>query len=371
MKCIIERNEILRAATAVAKVSPKNAMLNHLKGLAVEFTAGGVTLHAANLTSTVRVNVRGNTTDGGRSVVVPAARFLKVIKQMSGDVVTLEVDSQSRLAVSSTDGSRFKLLTDQESSPPPELELVECSGSVSVTAADIRRIVSATVFAAEDVGGRFIFDGVKLEVDAEQTLTAVATNGRIVTWTDAPIIELPSAGINVATTVVPTSSVNAIGSAIPDDDSPVEITFGSNAIRVTHASATLTCLLLDGRFPDWRSATPDSYAAEMTLPANELSRVLSGAMVMVDDDSSAEFQMAAEGLTVYGSGAESGDSHGFVSGLNPRDDCRCKLNPKQMSVFLKNVGKEAGVKFHAVGESGPVYLATTDGLHYLQAAMRN
>lgn len=145
-----------------------------------------VTIRAYNLPLSIRATITGDsfTVSLPGMVAVPAAEFLKRIKEIKDDVVTLSSDGV-KLTIKGTGARKYTLgcYSGEEFPAFPQRP----SDEVTVPGDSLASVLRRTLYAVHDDASMPMFCGIALSA-ANDTLTASATDGRRIARATAPIV---------------------------------------------------------------------------------------------------------------------------------------------------------------------------------------
>lgn len=204
------------------------------------------------------------------------------MRAVAGLCGTLSPDATVRLNVGGPDkGHRTQLSSGQArlslvGTDPDAFPVIEDLGSTTqfrVPAQALYALLSFThhAMAVKDV--RYYLNGVSIERRGK-SLTAAATDGHrlAVRVTDA----VTDSGEN-RDVIVPHKGANAMRDTLKHAEGDVLVEMSANHLRLTVGNTVLTTKLIDGRFPDHRTATPrfnNDERKAITAPVEDMKVLL-------------------------------------------------------------------------------------------------
>lgn len=185
---------------------------------------------------------------------VPARKFLDIVKSLpEGSEVELSVSGAK--ATLKSGRSRFTLSTLPAADFPAVEDDVVGTDRFSLPAAHLRRLIERTAFAMAQQDVRYYLNGMLWEL-REGRLRCVATDGhRLAICTLEQPLAAPIADMQL---ILPRKGVLELGRLLHDVEEVIEVTLGTNHLRVRSADFTFTSKLIDGRFPDYQRVLPES-----------------------------------------------------------------------------------------------------------------
>ena len=100
MRFICERDALSEAISNVSRAVPQKSTIKALEGIKVRVAQNSVELTGYNLEMGIRTSIIANTTDEGE-FVVNARLFSEFVRKMPGDEVTIEIDENNVINLSS------------------------------------------------------------------------------------------------------------------------------------------------------------------------------------------------------------------------------------------------------------------------------
>jgi DNA polymerase-3 subunit beta len=146
--------------------------------------------------------------------------------------------------------SRFTLST-LRATDFPTVEEIAAKQTLRVSKKDLRRLVDKTHFSMAQQDVRYYLNGLLLETE-KRTLRAVATDGHRLALAE---MELSAAALRDEQVIVPRKGVLELNRLL-EGDGEVELSFGTNHIRIALDGTRLTSKLIDGRFPEYGRVIP-------------------------------------------------------------------------------------------------------------------
>ena len=145
--------------------------------------------------------------------------------------------------------SRFTLAT-LPASEFPSVEESENSVALNMDASVIKHLIDATSFAMAQQDVRYYLNGMLWEV-AGNKLRAVATDGHRMALCD---VECEADVEENLTAILPRKGIMELSRLLGEDE--IDISLGSNHVRVNSADFCFTSKLVDGAYPDYERVLP-------------------------------------------------------------------------------------------------------------------
>lgn len=241
-------------STAARAVSPKSA-IPALEGILIE-AGDDLRLTGYNLETGIRTIVPAEIGKKG-SLVLSARLFCDLVRKLPDDIVVFT--SENYMVNIKCGMAEFNLMgTDPEEFP--ELPMVEYQNTVVLKQADLKAMISETLFAVSDNESRPIHTGSLFEVD-ENGLTIVSVDGYRLALRHEPIEK--KEGDAAFSFVVPGSALNEVEKICGDSEESVSVTQGARHIMFKAGDTMLVSRRLEGEFLAYRNAIPQNNAVKV------------------------------------------------------------------------------------------------------------
>ncbi|HHO69245.1 MAG TPA: DNA polymerase III subunit beta [Gammaproteobacteria bacterium] len=272
---VVPRTALLAAVqTVMPAVARGGALLPMLTHLHLRLEDGALTVTGTDAEIEIRATTPVERGEDG-AVTVPAQKLQALVRALPENATVLARLDGDRLRLQSHRG-RYQLATlpaDQF----PEAALDGDTFALRLPAAALRRLLETVVYAAARNDVRYYLNGVLLEL-AGGRLTAVASDGH---WLAAAWAALPAGGERRA--ILPRRAVEILSRLLPDDgEVPLRLT--DRAARIELDGVVVTTRLIEGRYPEWRRAVPETRQAELTLEAQDLADAVARVDVLAHAD---------------------------------------------------------------------------------------
>ena len=211
-------------------------------------------------------------------ITVPGRKLLEIAKALpEKSTVTVSLDGE-RLKVSAG-RSRFTLST-LAASEFPVVESVSAQQTLTLPQAELGRLIAKTHFSMAQQDVRYYLNGTLLETDGK-LLRTVATDGHRLAIAEA---QLATGGknVNAQQVIVPRKGILEL-QRILGNEGDVEITIGSNHIRLQIGDIRFTSKLIDGKFPDYGRVIPASPSKAVVVERDSFRAALQRTAILSNE----------------------------------------------------------------------------------------
>ena len=292
----------------------------------------------------------------GVTFLLPKDRLSAIVSSTTADEITLTPDGSSCVV---TAGRGTWTLPTEDAAEFPVWEPIGTKSITRLPADQFVRAVKGVVFAADNESSRFALGAVLIEVEGE-VVTFVATDGRRLSRVTCE----HDLAVDNSTTLVPARVMNIIARlADQAGDDSVQFEATGKEVVATVGTATITALLMEGKFPRWRDVLPERDVASTTVERSSLLAATRAAAICSSDESrGVEYAFTADGIWLHGQSAEKGESSVTCEVLESGKKCNVKLDPAFVSQWLNGISgdSEPNVEIEAVDDQSSVVLRCGD-----------
>lgn len=334
MQATFDRAKLLEAFGLVGAVAPPRSPKEIYQSVLLVCDGESATLRATDgeLSISETIPVKG-AAEGG-SVLIPVSRGLPILREASGDEVSISLKDNK--VVIESKGSRFRLPSRDASEFPCGGDLQKAS-TFSVDAGQLASSIAQTIFAVDTSlrNGRFSLGGT-LWINEGDKLTLAASCGRRVAVTS---IDCPTdSPISEPNTIVPHKALRSIQNACRAYSGDATVYSGHSKLTVQVAEVTITTSLIEGRFaPFRRIVSADRIEEPCSIDRIELDTAIRQASICTDKESlGIQLEFDGQGsLVITAASAEAGASRIDCS-CDGGTEGSCRINAKMLSEFVRS-----------------------------------
>jgi DNA polymerase-3 subunit beta len=276
MKIIAKREAILAPLQSVIGVVERKQTMPILANVLLAAKGGKLSITATDLevelvaTSEVDVQRAGE-------ITVPGRKLLDICRALpEGTEIALTLEGERMLVRAKK--SRFTLST-LPATEFPTVEEINAQQSVKVPQQDFRRLLEKTSFSMAQQDVRYYLNGMLLETSSK-LLRSVATDGHRLALCE---VELAEGGKSGQQVIVPRKGVLELQRILGNEDQILEVSIGSNHLRVQIGEIRFTSKLIDGRFPEYGRVIPNNPPRTVAAVREDLRQALQRAAILSNE----------------------------------------------------------------------------------------
>ena len=275
MKFSIARDTLIKPLNLVAGVVERRQTLPILSNVLIALEGSRLSLTGTDLEVELvgRLDIEASGVDG--EVTVPARKLVDICKSLpEGSNIEFAVDAGK--ATVKAGRSRFTLST----LPAADFPTVDAGAgdtTLEIEQSLVKQMIDGTAFAMAQQDVRYYLNGMLWELSTNK-LRAVATDGHRMALCDG-VCEVEVA--ETITAILPRKGIMELSRLLGEEE--VQVSMGSNHIRITGTDYCFTSKLVDGAYPDYDRVLPKGGDKEVTGDRAELKQAFGRTAILSNE----------------------------------------------------------------------------------------
>ncbi len=341
MKFIISSSLLLKQLQAISGVLSTNNTLPILDNFLFELKEKELNVTASDLETTMTARVNLDMAEKGGSVAIPAKILLDTLKTFSDVPVSFTVDA-SNFSVLMTIGDGKYRLAGQNGDEYPRAVPIEDPSKITIDSEIMGKAISRTIFAASNDDLRPVMSGVYCELNSDN-VTFVATDAhKLVRYRRSDVKAEQEAAF-----ILPKKPLNQLKNIfLHEEEEPVSIEYSNTNARFVYKNITMTCRLIEGKYPNYMAVIPEVNPNQMTIDRvqflNSIRRI---SLFSNQSTYQVKFKIAGTELNLSAEDVDySNEAQERLTCHYEGDDLEIGFNSKFVLEMLNNINTEQ-VKF--------------------------
>ncbi len=362
MKIATATAALLSDLQTVARVASTRSAIQALSGVQMVAGDGGVELRATDMEIGLRVPLQAEVVRPG-DVVLPARLLLEIVRQLSGETVSLELRPEQQDVEIVAGTARFHVRTLRADDFPV---LPERGGDreVMMPAQAFSETIARVSRSASRDETRPILTGILVSAEGGE-LRMVATDSYRLSVKETPLEQSLTEGFEAN---VPARALEELGRLVTTETEQISIGVRTNQVVFSVGAATLSSRLIDGQFPNYRQLLPDQFEHELTLNTEELLTVVRRISLMAQKNAPLRLAFAEGELTVSAQTPDVGEASDALPVPFAGEPFEIGFNPEFLIAGLESAGA-ADVVLKLISPLRPGLLESADDSHFLYLIM--
>ncbi len=259
MKFIVSSNLLLKQLQSISGVLSTNNTLPILDNFLFELNENELKLSASDLETTMSATLTVDMAEDEGNIAIPARLLLDTLKTFSNIPVTIEVDKEN-FGVGIIAGEGKYRLAGQDGGEYPRAARLDGAASIKIESDILHNAISKTIFAASNDELRPAMSGIYCEL-TDENITFVATDAhKLVRYRRHDIKAEESASF-----ILPKKPLNQLKGILATTEGTVDVEFNEKNARFSFKNVTMTCRLIDGKYPNYSAVIPLENPNKLTL----------------------------------------------------------------------------------------------------------
>jgi len=341
MHFIVSSSALLKNLQIVGGIISSNVVLPILEDFLFELEGNLLTLTGSDLETMIKVKleVQVDPAVGGDNkgrICIPSKILLEYLKNLPEQPVRFSINTTDLTLEISSNTGKYKIGGERADEYPKEPQADE-TASVTMPSSILHEAISSTIYATSSDTLRPAMTGVYFELSPEN-VTFVATDAqRLVKLTRTDIKSQFERGF-----IVPRKPLQQLRNIIPSDDTSLEIFFNASHLFVKNEKLSLSCRLIDAKFPPYKSVIPTENPFNLLINRADLISSLKRVSVFANKSTS-QVVFNIVGNTINISAQDVDFSYEGKEQLDCQyqgEDMKIAFNAKLLIEMLSNLSSE-------------------------------
>ncbi len=296
MKIKVSSAALFGRLTSINRVLNSKNSLSILDCYLFDVDGQKMSITASDSETTLVTSVELIESDTNARFCIKAKTIQDSLKEISDQPLTLEIDLESLRIQGTYQNGTFEIVGERADEYPNPHDFDADAQTFSLQQNILFTGINQTIFATADDEIRPVMTGVYFDFTPD-CLVFVGTDGRkLVRKKEFSIKSEQQTGF-----ILPKKPANILKGLLQKNDANAELSFNEKIARVQTSEFTLTCRLIDGRYPNYNSVIPQNNPYKATIDRAALISTLKRVLVF-SSQSSAQVKLAFKKdlLTVSG-----------------------------------------------------------------------
>ena len=248
MKFIVSSVALLKELQMIGGIINNNNTLPILDNFLFEVENNNLTLTASDLETTFSTTLNIESDDSG-IIALPAKILLETLKTFPEQPLTFIKSGNNTIEISANNGKYAIAYVDGEEFPKaPD---VPNANKTTIMADIIAGAINATLFASGNDDLRPVMSGVFFQLSTD-AITFVATDAhKLVKYTRSDI-----SANSESEFIMPKKPLQILKGILQGSEEDISIEYNETNAQFRFSSSTLTCRLIDGKYPNYEAVIP-------------------------------------------------------------------------------------------------------------------
>ena len=280
MRLTISSTALAGRLSALSKVFNSKNSMPILDCYLFEVAGGTLTITASDSENVMTTQLQLDEADGDGTFAVNNRTILDAVKELPEQPLTLDVDMSS-YAIKVVYMNGIYNFTGQSGNEFPRLQqLQDGAASIVIDSKTLANDISRSVFATANEELRPVMNGIYFDLTTD-ALAIVASDGHKLVRTRNKSIKTETP----MSFIMPKKPANLLRNVLQKNDEDVLIRFDERNASISYPGGTLSCRLIEGRYPNYNSVIPQDNPNRMTIDRAVLTGVIRRVLPFASDSS--------------------------------------------------------------------------------------
>lgn len=294
MKFTIVSTTLAERMQNVGKVVSNKNGIPALSCFLISIESNVLTLLASDNENMMSTQVEVAESDGDFAFAIEAKMITDVLKDIPEQPITFYYNSETQEVFVDYNSGKFKLVAMPSSEYPVFSGLSEEGTTIQISPSFLTRAVSRALPAASTDELRPVMTGLHFDVSGNE-VTIVSSDGHKLVSTTYVADTL----LNPASIVLPRKPASFLRSLIGKEESETTLRFTAQSAEFTTEKYTLTCRLIDGRYPPYKTVIPPPAPNKIIVNRSTLSMALRRVLAVASEAATmVKFSVSPEGVKI-------------------------------------------------------------------------
>lgn len=257
MKITLGSKTLLEKLQALVGVLSSKSTLPILENFHFQVVLNQLTITSSDLETTMSTTFEVQA-EGDCDIAIPAKMIIETLKSFPDQPIVFEIKDTGTIQMTSSSGDYS--IAYHDGNEFPKAYQIEKPSTIEIPANVLATAISKTIFATGTDDLRPVMTGVLFQLSMDQSNFVATDAHKLVKYSREDITVEESAEF-----VIPRKPLNIIKSVIGSSDVAVKTEFNQSNVTFYLDGYTLTCRLIDAKYPNYEAVIPKDNPNVMTI----------------------------------------------------------------------------------------------------------
>lgn len=280
MRLTISSNALANKLGALSKVFNSKNTMPILDCYLFEVSGNTLTLTASDSENVMTTKLQLDEVSGEGTFAINSRTILDAVKELPEQPLTIDVDMTTFAVQVIYLNGIYNFTAQSGEEYPVTQSLQDDSASIIIDSKTLNNDISRSIFATANEELRPVMNGIYFDLGQEH-LAIVASDGHKLVRTRNMSIKSESP----RSFILPKKPANLLKNVLLKNDDDIVIRFDERNANVIYADGTLSCRLIEGRYPNYNSVIPKDNPNQLTIDRLALLSVIKRVLPFASDSS--------------------------------------------------------------------------------------
>lgn len=281
MKFSVSSTTLCNRLQTLSRVLANRNAIQILDCILFELQDNRLTMTASDSETTLTTRLDVNEVEGAGRFAIKAVTVINGLKEISEQPVMIEVNDQTHEILLSYQNGKSKFVGQSGEEYPPVQPVGESTQQVVIPDDVLLSGISRALFATAEDELRPVMNGIFFDI-TEQSVTFVASDGHKLVRDRS----LAAHGEQPVSFILPKKPAKTLKEILSHEAGEAVIRFDDRNAEVALENYTLSCRLIEGRYPNYASVIPQDNPYHVTIDRAALMGALRRVLVFASTSTS-------------------------------------------------------------------------------------
>ena len=270
MKFQVLSSDLLSHLSSISRVLASKSAMPILENFLFNVESDKLTITASDGDTTIVTSVNLDSVEGSGAIIISPKNLLEPLKEMPQQEIQFEFDEGNLEIFVTYESGKFNFIAPDTAANYPQQKALDADAQTPVIPAQASPTgTPSTFFATADDDLRPVMNGIFFDIRDDQFIFVASDSKKLVRLINTAV--KPGFTSNF---ILPKKPASLLKNVIAKDVEDSTITFDSKSAHISVGDYTVSCRLIDGRFPRYESVIPKNNVNKVTIERQSLINVL-------------------------------------------------------------------------------------------------
>lgn len=270
MKFQVLSSDLLSHLSSISRVLASKSAMPILENFLFNVESDKLTITASDGDTTIVTSVNLDSVEGSGAIIISPKNLLEPLKEMPQQEIQFEFDEGNLEIFVTYESGKFNFIAPDTAANYPQQKALDADAQTLVIPAQaLATGIQSTFFATADDDLRPVMNGIFFDIRDDQFIFVASDSKKLVRLINTAV--KPGFTSNF---ILPKKPASLLKNVIAKDVEDATITFDSKSAHISVGDYTVSCRLIDGRFPRYESVIPNNNVNKVTIERQSLINVL-------------------------------------------------------------------------------------------------
>ena len=270
MKFQVLSSDLLSHLSSISRVLASKSAMPILENFLFNVESDKLTITASDGDTTIVTSVNLDSVEGSGAIIISPKNLLEPLKEMPQQEIQFEFDEGNLEIFVTYESGKFNFIAPDTAANYPQQKALDADAQTLVIPAQaLATGIQSTFFATADDDLRPVMNGIFFDIRDDQFIFVASDSKKLVRLINTAV--KPGFTSNF---ILPKKPASLLKNIIAKDVEDATIPFDSKSAHISVGDYTVSCRLIDGRFPRYESVIPKNNVNKVTIERQSLINVL-------------------------------------------------------------------------------------------------